>query len=80
MIEWGTLGIVVLTSLVAGVVIVTLFALGIVSMSKAPQIRARNDGKTEPDGKPIWYVPAVICFLACATAIVYGVTIMLSKG
>ncbi|WP_163512379.1 hypothetical protein [Fodinicola acaciae] len=79
MIEWGTLGVVVLTSLVAGVVIVTLFALGIVSLSKAPPLRARNDGKAE-DGRPGWYVPAVACFLACAAAIVYGVVVMLSKG
>ena len=75
---------VIATSLVAGVVIVTLYSLGIVAVSKAP-IRARTDGKTEPvrpdgNGRLGWLALAAVCFLACATAIVVGVVIMLGKG
>ncbi|WP_279579859.1 hypothetical protein [Fodinicola feengrottensis] len=61
----------------------TLYALGIVAVSKAP-LRARTDGKTEStepaSGGIAWLALAALCFLAYAAAIVIGVVVMLSKG
>jgi hypothetical protein len=81
LINVGALLQVIVTALIAGVLIVTLYALGIVAVSKAP-VRARTDGKTEPaDGnRALWLGIAGLCFLACAASIVIGVVIMLSKG
>jgi hypothetical protein len=81
LIDFGALLQVIVTSLVAGVLIVTLYALGIVAVSKAP-VRARTDGKTEPaeGNRALWLLVAGLCFLACAVSIVVGVFIMLSKG
>jgi hypothetical protein len=89
MINWGALGVVSIVSLAAGVVIVVLLALALVGLSAreaaAPDPAALPVDDTEPVGRApgpamspaTGTALAVLCLLAVAAIVVYGLALII---
>ena len=72
-IDWSALGLVGLVSLAVGVVVVVLFALGIVGLSARRQtVGGPHDGHGPTLGRTAGSAIAGICFAAAAAILVYG--------
>ncbi|MFF8960912.1 hypothetical protein [Streptomyces sp. NPDC014894] len=75
-IDWAALGSVFGVSLVATVVLVGLFTLGIVGLSKQQPAAGSTTGGTATGGGAsvaLARVGAYICFALCVAAITYGI-------
>lgn len=72
-IAWASLGQVLLIGLVAGAGTVTVFAVGVLGLSRAAT--ARETGHTDPVG----YGVAGLCFLLCAAAVLYGLYLLIPQ-
>ena len=72
-IAWGSLGQVLLIGLIAGAGSVTVFAVGVLGLSRAAT--ARDSGRTDPLG----YGLAALCFLLCAAVVLYGLYLLIPQ-
>lgn len=67
-VDWTTLGKILGIGLGAGAGFVVVFALGVVGI-----------GQFTDHKRSAGLVAAVVCFLVCAGAIAYGITVMMAK-
>lgn len=75
-IDWGAIGKVVLASLVAGVGIPAVFALGVLGVTRSTDHRRERRG-----GVTMAYASlALVAAAIVAAAIVYGIVLMAHKG
>jgi hypothetical protein len=75
-IHWAGLVKVAEVSLIFGVGIVAVFALGALGVSRVET--RRSDGASTP-GKVGGYALAAVCFLACAAATLYGLYLLIPQ-
>ena len=75
-VEWGDVGQVIWTSLLAGVGVTFAFSLALVGATRA--IDLRRDGHTGVAS--LYAVVMVVGLLATAGAVVFGIVVMTSKG
>ncbi|MFD7668923.1 hypothetical protein [Streptomyces sp. NPDC059788] len=73
-IDWAALGQVFGVTLFVTVGIVGLFTLGIVGTSRKPQ----PEGAPAPTGGGAARVGAYACFALCATAVAYGIYLIVA--
>ncbi|GGZ44026.1 hypothetical protein GCM10010387_42980 [Streptomyces inusitatus] len=73
-IDWVALGSVFGVSLVATVVLVGLFTLGIIGLSKQPSAA----GQTGGGSVALFRGGAYLCFALCAAAITYGIYLIVT--
>jgi hypothetical protein len=71
-VDFAALGKVLAIGLVAGVGMVAVFALGVLSMSRYAD--DRSAGRS-----PAMLVPAALCFACCLALIAYGIVVMTEK-
>jgi hypothetical protein len=71
LIHWSGLGEVFAIALLAGVGLVTLFSLGIASLGR----RDNTEGGTATLSVTL----AVICFVACAAIVGYGIYLVVAR-
>jgi uncharacterized iron-regulated membrane protein len=73
-IDWSALGQVAIASLVFGVGLVVLFAIGITAWSRrAVAVEAKKGGA------PVDTAVAGLCFAACVAAILYGLYLIIPQ-
>jgi hypothetical protein len=80
-VNWHGLGSVVLTGLIAGVGLVSLFAAGVRALSmNAPRIPPDTTDAGYPHKPPLvaWAI-AGTCFLVCAAVGAYGLYLLIKK-
>jgi hypothetical protein len=71
-IDWSALGLVSLVSFVAAVGVIVLFALGVSALA--------TPGGFAEEARPPWAWPvAMLCFLACALVVIYGLYLIIAK-
>lgn len=72
-IDWGALGMVFLVSFGAAVGVIVSFALGVSAL-------AMPGGSAEKEARPPWARPVgMLCFLACALVVAYGLYLIIVK-
>jgi len=71
-VNWGALGEVFLVALVVGVAMVGLFSLGINALDR--RAAALTDGRPVTGPTAV----SVLCFLACAAIVGYGIYLVIS--
>lgn len=91
MINWGALGLVSIVSLAVGVVVVVLVAIALVGLSarEASLVGSPAEAATADGGEPVGRAAgpvmsagagtalAVICLLAVAAIVVYGLSLVI---
>ncbi len=81
-IAWGSFLEVFLVTVVAALVAVTLFSLGVVALAKArPSLDARggSEGRATAATNPGGMLAAGFCFLLVALMVVYGLYLVIHK-
>jgi uncharacterized iron-regulated membrane protein len=73
-IDWSALGQVAITSLIFGVGLVVLFAVGINAWSRRAIAVEAKKGNA-----PVDTAVAALCFAACITAILYGLYLIIPQ-
>jgi prepilin signal peptidase PulO-like enzyme (type II secretory pathway) len=75
-VDWGTLGEVVVASLVAGVGVTLFYSLAILGATRfADRRRAHKGGEAAG-----WALLGTLGLLACAAAVVFGIIVMTTKS
>ncbi|MFE4954353.1 hypothetical protein ACFRCW_09645 [Streptomyces sp. NPDC056653] len=75
-IDWAALGSVFGVSLVVTVALVGLFTLGIVGLSKQPELAAQGSSTSGP--LVLARTGAYLCFGLCAAAVAYGIYLIVA--
>lgn len=72
-INWGDLGSVFGATVVAAVVVVTLFSFGVIGLSR--QAEAKEQGGSGG----VQFTGAIICFALCVVIVGYGIFLIVHK-
>jgi NADH:ubiquinone oxidoreductase subunit 6 (subunit J) len=72
-IDWSALGQVAVVSLVFGVGLVVLFAVGITALSRRAVASEKNNSA------PVDTAVAGVCFAACVAAVIYGLYLLIPQ-
>jgi hypothetical protein len=72
-VNWGDLGIVFVGTLVGAGALVTLFAVGVLGLSRQAQARERGGSAT------VALSGSVVCFTLCVTIVLYGIYLIVAK-
>lgn len=81
-IDWGALGAVFLVSFGAAVGVIVLFAVGVSALAASRADPTSTPGETAPKVTPRTAAArpaAVLCFLACALIVGYGLYLIIVK-
>ena len=70
MIDWGAFGLVLVAALVASVLVVTVFSVGIRLLSTGESIQSRS---------PLATAGAFACFAICVAAVLYGLYLVIPQ-
>ncbi|MFI6566453.1 hypothetical protein [Streptomyces sp. NPDC050534] len=73
-IDWAALGSVFGVSLAVTVGLVTLFTLGIMGLSRRERAAAQGNSAA------LAVTGAYVCFAACAAAVAYGISLIMTKS
>ncbi len=75
-VDWGSMGKILVISIIAGAGLVTVYSVGLLTLSKSGYVRTIDDGSS-PGGPAQRNVAAllaaVICGLIVAAGVVYGI-------
>ena len=72
-INWGELGQVFISAVVAAVLVVGLFSVGVIGLSQQTTAKENGQSGTAP------FTGAVICFALCVAVVGYGIYVMVAK-
>ncbi|MFI6443082.1 hypothetical protein [Kitasatospora sp. NPDC050543] len=76
-IKWNALAQTAGFSFGITVAVVSVFALGILALSRREAaLEARRSGEAGAGGGSLALAGATVCFAACASAVVYGLTLI----
>ncbi|MEV7024700.1 hypothetical protein [Kitasatospora sp. NPDC093558] len=79
-IKWNALAQTAGVSFGVTVAVVTVFALGILALSRREAaLSAREDGTAQAGGGRLALAGAYACFAVCAAAVVYGLSLIAGK-
>lgn len=73
MINWADFGKVFIATIVAAVLLVSLFSVGVIGLSQQAEARAKGGSGTAP------FTGAVICFALCVAIVGYGIFLIVAK-
>ena len=73
MINWADFGKVLVATMVAAVLLVTLFSVGVIGLSQQATAREKGGSGTAP------FAGAVICFALCVAIVGYGIYLIVAK-
>jgi hypothetical protein len=72
-VNWGELGQVFVAAVVAAVLVVGLFSVGVIGLSQQATAKENGQSGTGP------FTGAVICFALCVAIVGYGIYVMVAK-
>ncbi|HVV25234.1 MAG TPA: hypothetical protein VHF06_37735 [Pseudonocardiaceae bacterium] len=72
-INWGELGQVFAATVVAAVLVVGLFSVGVIGLSQQATAKENGQSGTGP------FTGAVICFALCVAIVGYGIYLIVAK-
>ena len=78
-IDWGALGEVFLVSFGAAVGVIVLFSIGVSALATPVTEPARHGGSVEGARPPWARAIGMLCFLACALVVAYGLYLIIVK-
>jgi len=73
MINWLDFGKVFAATVVAAVLIVTLFSVGVIGLAQQATAKEKGESGTAP------FTGAVICFALCVAMVGYGIYLIVAK-